>query len=304
MDKKENIRIPLTVPFEQRSRYCENYLRATQNSGRLFLFAGDQKIEHLNTDFYGDGIHEAAADPRHLFEIASKGRIGVFATQFGMVASYGDQYPNIPYLVKINSKTNLVDLEHDDPLSLALVSVDAVCDLAKRSALTLVGVGYTVYLGSRYESQMLCQAAHIIQQAHAQGLLVVLWMYPRGNAVSHERSAQIVAGAAGVGLCLGADFVKVNPPQAESVFESADLLKQATVAAGVTKVVCSGGSKKEKKLLLEEVYQQIHIGGAAGAAIGRNIYQHSLEEACMFTQALAAIIMDDDDLLVAQRMLI
>ena len=174
---------------------------------------------------------------------------------------------------------------------------------AKTSGLEIVGVGYTVYLGSRYEAQMLTQAAQIIQQAHAQGLLVVLWMYPRGASVKHERLARIIAGAAGVGLCLGADFVKVNPPEASGDFESAQLLKQATVAAGNTKVICSGGSKKEVDAFLQEVYHQIHVGGAAGAAVGRNIHQHSLEDACKITQALAAIIIDDEDLEAAQRFL-
>jgi DhnA family fructose-bisphosphate aldolase class Ia len=166
-----------------------------------------------------------------------------------------------------------------------------------------VGVGYTVYLGSRYESQMLTQAAQVVQQAHAHGLLVVLWMYPRGKSVINERSAKIIAGAAGIGLCLGADFVKVNPPDAPDSFTSAQLLKQATVAAGQTKVVCSDGSRKNVDAFLEEVYHQIHVGGASGAAVGRNIHQHSRQDACKITQALAAIIIDGEDVQTAKRFL-
>ena len=33
------------------------------------LFACDQKIEHLNDDFYGEGIPLSSNDPAHLFEI-------------------------------------------------------------------------------------------------------------------------------------------------------------------------------------------------------------------------------------------
>ncbi len=250
----EKVNVPLTVARGVREAYIENYLRATQYSGRLLLFAGDQKIEHLNDDFYGEGIDPAAADPRHLFEIASKGSIGVFATQLGLIARYGELYKSIRYVAKLNSRTNLVALEHDDPVSLNLATVDDVIALEKNSGLNILGVGYTVYLGSKYESQMLAQAAEIVRKAHAYGKLVILWMYPRGKSVNHERSANIIAGAAGVGLCLGADFVKVNPPEAPNSFDSAQQLNQAVLAAGNTKVVCSGGSRKDTVAFLEEVY--------------------------------------------------
>jgi len=74
------------------------------------LFAGDQKVEHLNDDFYGEEVPEGDADPEHLFKIASQAKIGVFATQLGLIARYGMDYKNVPYLVKVNSKTNLVEL--------------------------------------------------------------------------------------------------------------------------------------------------------------------------------------------------
>jgi fructose-bisphosphate aldolase/6-deoxy-5-ketofructose 1-phosphate synthase len=93
-----------------RERYVTNYLEITKNSGRLMLFAGDQKVEHLNDDFYGEEVPEGDADPEHLFKIASQAKIGVFATQLGLIARYGMDYKNVPYLVKVNSKTNLVEL--------------------------------------------------------------------------------------------------------------------------------------------------------------------------------------------------
>ena len=72
------------------------------------LFAGDQKIEHLNKDFYGKGIAKEDNNPEHLFRIASKATIGGFAAQYGMITHYGRDYKNINYIVKLNSKTNLV----------------------------------------------------------------------------------------------------------------------------------------------------------------------------------------------------
>ena len=53
---REQVRVPADVMPESRDEYIENYLKATRGTGRLMLFACDQKIEHLNKDFYGEGI--------------------------------------------------------------------------------------------------------------------------------------------------------------------------------------------------------------------------------------------------------
>lgn len=244
---KDAIIIPATVPSNKEKTYLNNYVQATGESGRLFLFSGDQKIEHLNADFYGPGIAKDDKSPAHLFNIANQARIGAFATQLGLIARFGRQYKNIRYIVKLNAKTNLIAPEQNDPRSLALHTVEDVVTFKEQSGLPIVGIGYTVYLGSTYEAFMLSEAAQAVFTAHHHGLLAILWMYPRGIAVPKEHDAGIIAGAAGVGACLGADFVKVNPPTATSPEESARSLVQATMAAGTTKVICSGGKAKKRK---------------------------------------------------------
>ena len=81
---KEDVIVPLDVPKAMRETYVKNYMEITRGTGRLMLFAGDQKVEHLNDDFYGEGVPEDDADPEHLFRIASQAKIGVFATQLGL----------------------------------------------------------------------------------------------------------------------------------------------------------------------------------------------------------------------------
>ena len=154
---RDDIRVPVDVLPESKDIYRDNYMAATRGTGRLMLFACDQKIEHLNKDFYGEGIDIADLDPQHLFEIGSQGCCGVLAGQRGLIAQYAEDYPNINYLVKMNSKTNLVKTSQDDPYSPQLTSIDAV--LAMREAgVNIVGLGYTIYLGSEYESTMMSEA--------------------------------------------------------------------------------------------------------------------------------------------------
>jgi class I fructose-bisphosphate aldolase len=289
---RESVRVPADVPAAMRDTYIENHMKATRGTGRLMLFACDQKIEHLNDDFFGDGIAEDDASPLHLFEIGSKGTIGILAGQRGLIAQYAADFPHINYLVKMNSKTHLVKTSQEDPHSPQLHGLESVLDLIE-NGVNVVGIGYTIYLGSEYEAQMMTEAAQLIADAHSIGLLVVLWIYPRGKAVADEKDAHLIAGAAGAACCLGADFVKVNPPKKTEDASSAKLLQEATQAAGRTGLVCAGGSTVDAEVFLNQLWEQIHEGGATGNATGRNIHQRPLEEAIRLTKAISAITLGD-----------
>jgi fructose-bisphosphate aldolase/6-deoxy-5-ketofructose 1-phosphate synthase len=291
--------IPADVPNAMRNDYKRNYLAATKNTGKLMLFAGDQKIEHLNDDFYGttkEGFKISLDDndPEHLFRIASSGTIGVFAAQLGMISRYAADYLNINYLVKLNSKTNLAK---DEPLSTTMVDLQDVMDFKKNSRVNVVGIGYTVYLGSEHENQMLKEAGRLVTWAHQKGLITVLWMYPRGKAVKDEKDPHLIAGAAGVGLCLGSDFVKINYPKKEGMSETqrAESFKEAVKAAGRTKVITAGGDSKDVKAFLQETCNQITISGCMGNATGRNIHQKPLQDAIRMCDAISAITLGDKD---------
>lgn len=297
---EKDVIVPADVPSAMAKEYVKNYLKITHNTGNLMLFAGDQKIEHLNDDFYGKikiGDQEVEiplddADPEHLFRIASKAKIGVFATQLGLIAKFGTSYEDVPYLVKLNSKSHLVKTAQKDPLSQAMWSISDVIKLKKDSGLNIMAVGYTVYVGSEFEGEMLREAAQIAYGAHEHGLLAVFWMYPRGKAVPDEKDPHIVAGAAGVGACLGADFVKVNYPKPKEG-KAAEAFKEAISAAGKrTGVITAGGGSKGVKDFLQETWDQINISGCRGNATGRNIHQKPLDEAIRLANAISAITLE------------
>jgi len=298
--KTKDVIVPLDVPKNLRDKYVKNYLTITRESGRLMLFAGDQKVEHLNDDFYGKGIHPDDNEPEHMFRIASKAKIGVFATQLGLISRYGMDYPKVPYLVKLNSKTHLIKTAQSDPFSNELVSVEQVIDFKENSGLNILGVGYTIYLGSEYEPEMLRQAAQIIYEAHQHGLITVLWIYPRGKAIKDEKDPHLIAGATGVASCLGTDFVKINYPKKEGC-ESKEILKEAILAAGRTKVVCAGGGSDDVKVFLSKLYDQLAVSGASGNATGRNIHQKSLPEAIKMCNAIYAITVEGKNVEEALR---
>ncbi|MCL4380609.1 aldolase [Candidatus Dependentiae bacterium] len=285
--------IPGDVPLVAQERFRHNYNRLTRTTQRAIIVAYDHKIEHLNDDFIGPTIPASVNEPEHIFSIVEQAGIGTLATQPGMIARYAMLYPTIPYIAKLNSKTNIVGTDTQDPYSAQLWSVEQVLQLVTQMNIEIIGVGYTIYLGSSYEDRMLQQAATIINQAHAHGLIATLWIYPRGKAIQEPHSARMLIGAAGVANALGADFVKLQMPLSAIAPSPYATVALAAQAAGNTKIIASGGTRIEPAKYLQTVYDQITYGNCSGIAVGRNVYQHTIPDAVNIIRAAAAIVYDD-----------
>jgi fructose-bisphosphate aldolase/6-deoxy-5-ketofructose 1-phosphate synthase len=289
----QKVHIPYDVPKTKRAEYLKNWEIATRGTGKLFMYACDQKVEHLNDDFVGPGIPPEVADPKHYFEIAKQAHIGVLGAQLGLIARYADICPKVPFLIKANSKTNLIKKTEKDPFSNRWLPMDDVVKFKKDSGLNIIGIGYTVYIGSEYESESFGQAARIVYDAHQQGMLAVIWIYARGKAVKDETNVHLLAGGAGVAVCLGADFVKISYDYAHPTTETAKKFREVVTAAGRSGVIPIGGSKMPEKKFLQQIHNQIHISGTSGLAVGRNIYQRPLAEAIRMADAIAAVALYD-----------
>ena len=83
---RDQVKVPVDVSPEMREVYIDNYMKATRETGRLMLFACDQKIEHMNKDFFDDGedIDLADCEPEHLFRIADQGVCGFSFASWSM----------------------------------------------------------------------------------------------------------------------------------------------------------------------------------------------------------------------------
>jgi fructose-bisphosphate aldolase/6-deoxy-5-ketofructose 1-phosphate synthase len=285
LNNSKKVTYPADVPKAKRGLYNSNWRLLTKKTGRLLLLAGDQRIEHLNGDFFGAGIDQADNDPEHFFQIADKAPIGAAAVHYGLASWYGQRYNRSAYIIKLNGKTNLLP---GDPVSHCLAGVGQAIDLAKQGGFRLAGVGYTIYLGSQHEGRMLAEAAEIIRQAHSNGLLAVVWIYPKGANVKNEDSVETIAGAAGVAVSLGADFVKLKVPKPLTTKN----IQRIVQAAGQTKVVFAGGSSRTANQVFKDIQVQL-AAGAAGVAIGRNIHQRSLAEASSWLRGLSAMIYEN-----------
>lgn len=231
--------------------------KITTNGKALYL-AYDQGMEHGLSDFDDENV-----DPNYILGIGISGKYNALIFQKGVAEKYypsasSGQAPSVPLILKLNGKTNLV--KGQDPYSPLLCTVSEALELGA------VAVGYTIYVGSEFESKMTSEFSQVVREAHQKNIPVIGWMYPRGKSIAGKDEKELIAYAARMGLELGADIVKVKYP---GNFEA---LKRVVQAAGKTKVVVSGGAKEEKETFLSMVKTAIKAG-AIGMAVGRNVWQ-------------------------------
>jgi class I fructose-bisphosphate aldolase len=241
------------------------------SGGRALFLACDQGLEHGPTDFNLDNIN-----PNYILDLAEKGGYNGVIFQHGIAEKYYQNYKDrIRLIVKLNGKTNIPKV---DPYSAQ------VCSVGRAVKLGAEAVGYTIYLGSPREADMFREFGKIVEQAHDYGVPVIAWMYPRGPDVKDDVSTEILAYAARAGLELGADIVKIKYNHDVEAF------KWVVNAAGKCKVVVAGGHKEDPAELMQQA-RDIVDAGAAGMAIGRNIWQS--KEPLKITKALKKIIIEN-----------
>lgn len=250
-----------------------NFLQPFLYRDKALFLAYDHGFEHGPKDLIGKSI-----DPEYILDLAVKGKYTGIILQKGIAEKYytGTKYQQrVPLVLKINGKTNIPQIA--DPYS----SINCSVDYAKK--LGAKAVGYTIYLGSKYEEKMFADFGKIQEQAHRLKMAAIAWIYPRGSTVENESSPEITAYAARVGLELGADMIKIKYSGSEQTF------KKVVQSTGKTRVVLSGGPKIGDEEFLKIIGVVIRAG-ATGVAVGRNVFQH--QDPLAMTEKIKKIIFD------------
>jgi class I fructose-bisphosphate aldolase len=210
---------------------------------------------------YGPGeFNDFSVDPANIVNLANSGHFTGFICQKGIAAKYYDRIlHNVPLIVKLNGKTSFHP--HDEPQSLKNCTVDEAASLGAS------GVGYVIHIGSRYEPQMLAEFGRTENEAHEKGMFILAWMYVKGEDLVHPGQADTLAYAARLGMELNADAIIIK------YTGDADSFKWVVKNAGMAKVFVVGGPHTDTIYQLLDTAKEIKKAGAAGFAIGRNIWQ-------------------------------
>ncbi len=255
-------------------------------TGKLVILPVDQGFEHGPARSFAP--NPPAYDPHYHFQLAIDAGLSAFASPLGMIEAGADSFAGaIPTILKVNSSNSLAK------------SKDQAVTGSVNDALRLgcSAIGFTIYPGSDYAFEMMEVIREMAEEAKAAGLAVVVWSYPRGDALSKEgeTAIDICAYAAHMAALLGAHIIKVKPPtahleqaEAKKVYEKEkiDISTLSKRIAHVVQacfggrriVVFSGGAAKDLKGIYDEV-RGIRDGGGNGSIIGRNTFQRPRDEA-------------------------
>jgi len=232
-------------------------LKKITRKGKALYLAYDQGLEHGPASDFND----KNVDPLFILDIAKCGKYTGIVFQKGIAEKYKKEIKKsgVPLIVKLNGKTNLYKGE---------AVARQLCTVKEAVKLGASAVGYTIYIGSEFESEMLQEFEGIQRKAHAHGLPVITWIYPRGKAIKNDVSRKMMSHAARTGLEIGADMVKLK------YGGKPDDLKWTVKSAGRCKVVVAGGPRVKNDAELLNMARDVMKSGAAGMAIGRNVWQH------------------------------
>ena len=268
-------------------------------TGRLVILPVDQGFEHGPARSFA--VNPPAYDPAYHFRLALDAGCNAYAAPLGFIEEAVSEFAGeIPLILKINNHDVLND--EKDPLSAVTGSV--------KDALRLgcVAVGFTIYPGSANAQAMYQQCREMIAEAKANGLVAVVWSYPRGSSISKEgeTAIDVVAYAAQIAAQLGAHVIKVKPPtqhveqpEAKKVYEKtgvpistlSERVRHVVQSAfdGRRVVIFSGGATKENDEAIFDECRAIRDGGGFGSIIGRNSFQRQKPRALEFLSTVMKI---------------
>jgi class I fructose-bisphosphate aldolase len=279
----------------KRTRLHRLLFGAGPANGRLLIIPIDQGLEHGPIDFLPN---PPSADPRFQWRLAHEGGFSAIAAHVGLAEKYHGEFAGrLPLILKLNGKTNIPP--DRAPVSPLTASVEDAVRLGADA------VGYTLYVGSPAQDQDILQFNHVRAEAQRLGMPVIVWAYPRGEALQAKggnNTLYAVDYAARVACELGADVVKLNIPSLDpeknqltpepyrSMRPSeAEAIARVVQSAGRALVIFAGGGRVEADTLVHSA-EMVLAQGATGLIFGRNLWQRPWDEALALAQRLREVI--------------
>ena len=167
----------------------------------------DQLVEHGPAHAFK---WERSARPEAVIELVNKGNFSALVLSVGQSEKYQhDIDPRVPLIVKLDGHFYTgKDNQANYPRHTMFGSVEDAIRVGAD------GVGLTFYLGSEQTGEDIERIGRIREEAHKNGLLLVLWVYPRGPVPDKTKVDSLLwcHYAVSAAESLGADIVKTKFP--------------------------------------------------------------------------------------------
>ncbi|MGI5827938.1 MAG: class I fructose-bisphosphate aldolase [Patescibacteria group bacterium] len=273
-------------------------------TGYLSILPVDQDIEH--TAGFSFAPNPIYLDPENIVKLAWEAGCSAVASTLGILGIVSQKYAHkIPFIVKINHNELVTYPNKHDQILFA--SVKQAWNMGA------VGVGATIYFGSKESNRQLVEVSQAFQEAHQLGMFTVLWCYvcnsafEKGNT-NYEEAADITSQANHLGATIEADIVKQKLPTSNKGFEvikfgkysqemydklvtdhPIDLVRYqvANGYMGRIGLISSGGASGDN-----DFYESIKTavinkrGGGMGLILGRKAFQKPMNEGVQLLNAV------------------
>jgi len=219
-------------------------------NNRAMILAYDHGFEHGLNDF-----NVFSQELENIFLLAKKGGFTGIVLHKGLAEIYQKRpfFWRVPLILKLNGKTPFLREDYLPPLE---------CSVEYAHYLKAKGVGYTIYLGSKFESEMIREFGKIQEEARRRNMVVVGWFYPATPEILSREN--FTRDACRLALELGVDIIKIKYPGS---FEE---LKKINKTSNQKILIAGGPTINSKKFL--SFLKKIMKLKFDGAVIGRNIF--------------------------------
>lgn len=222
------------------------------------------------------GPIEGICDIRETVALVAKGGAKAIVEHKGLVgAGHRRSGSDIGLIIHLSASTALSPHPHSKTL---------VCSVEEALKLGADAVSIHVNIGDEQERDMLNDFGRVSYEARNWGMPLLAMMYPRGQKIRDEYDVEVVKHAARVGCEMGADIVKVSYTGSPETF-------RLVVEGSTVPVVIAGGAKMDSDRDILEMVRGAMDAGAAGASIGRNVFQHA--DPPRMVRAMAKIIFEN-----------
>lgn len=237
------------------------------------LLSPDGKIVIVAMDHgLGLPVLPAMNDTGNLIRKVAQGGADAVLTSFGIAEKYEEELAALKLILRLDGGSAMLTR---NPSGSRLYTVE---DAVHLGADAVVCMGFP---GASNEKESLQNLAWYASEAHRWGIPLVAEMLPGGFENTVPVTVDTVAWAARIGAESGAHIIKTT------FVGTSEEYRKVIEGSFAPVVILGGAASNDLEGLVEVVYQAMQAG-AAGVAIGRNVWKHPHPE--NVTRALVELV--------------
>lgn len=280
------------------------------HTGYLSILPVDQGVEHTaGASFAPNPMY---FDPENIVRLAFESGCNAVTSTVGVLGMVSRKYAHkLPFIVKLNHNELLTYPTKYDEILFANVK--------QAWNMGAVGVGATIYFGSKESNRQIQEISQAFAEAHQLGMFTILWCYLRNEAFEkdgndYHTSADVSSQANHLGATIEADIVKQKLPTNNRGFQTIgfgkyseemytnlasdhpiDLVRYQVANGYMGKIglINSGGPSGDN-----DWYDAIRTavinkrGGGMGLISGRKAFQKPFEEGIKLLNAIQDVYLE------------